>query len=107
MSGNRKFLFIYDGYRSRMSLQPLTTFEQGGVNAFALPSHTSGSTQPLGVGVNQPLKWQLNPTIRRVCFLHTDIAFDIFDLCRFMTSAYFRAFPGHIICKAFAKTGIL
>ena len=84
----------------------MTTFEQGGIIAFALPAHTSGSTQPLDVGVFQPFKSQLNTTIRRVCSVYTDNVFDVFDLCRFMTSAYTCAFTGDIIRKSFVKTGI-
>ena len=105
-SGTRKFLLLYDAYRIHMSLQALTTFEQGGIMAFALPAHTSGSTQPLDVGVFQPFKSQLNTTIRRVCSVYTYNVFDLFDLCRFMTSAYTCAFTGDIIRKSFAKTGI-
>ena len=105
-SGNRKFLLLYDAYRSHMSLQALKTFEQGGIVAFALPAHTSGSTQPMDVGVFQPFKSQLNTTIRCVCSVYMDNVFDVFDLCRFMTSAYTCAFTGDIIRKSFAKTGI-
>ena len=42
---------MYDGYRSHMSLQVLTTFELGGIFVFALPAHTSGSTQPPDISV--------------------------------------------------------
>lgn len=53
-ANNRKVLLIYDAYRSQMHFQALKVLDEGGVIAFSLPAHTSGTIQPLDVGVFGP-----------------------------------------------------
>lgn len=52
----RKELLIYNGYPSHMTLASLEILDAGGVIAYALPSHTSGTTQPLELAVFGPWK---------------------------------------------------
>ena len=56
--GNLKVLLLYDGYRSHMSLVVLELFRNNNFIAYALPTHTSGTTQPLDVGLTSPCKYR-------------------------------------------------
>ena len=48
--GRRVFL-IYDGYRSHMNLRALSLSRDNDTIVYALPTHTSGKTQPLDVAL--------------------------------------------------------
>ncbi len=65
-------LLIYDGYRSHMSFQALKILLDGNVEAYALPSHTSGITQPLDVSVFAPFKHHINKELykKRLFYWH-------------------------------------
>ena len=64
---DRKVLFLYDGYRSHISYEALKILDDGNVIAFALPAHTSGTTQPLDVGIFGPYKANINRHLLETC----------------------------------------
>ena len=63
----RKVLLLYDGYRSHMSNEALKVLDDGNVLAFALPAHTSGTTQPLDVGIFNPFNANINRLLPYMC----------------------------------------
>jgi hypothetical protein len=102
----RKVLLIYDGYRSHLGLEALKTLMVCGVLAYALPAHTSGTTQPLDVNVFSPFKQALNKHIQ---FLSTSTGYalyDVFDFAKMMRAAFDAAFTIQNIKSAFRKTGL-
>ena len=56
LQNDRWVLFIYDGYKSHLDIRAFEALKEAGVIAYALPAHTSGSTQSLGVAVFSPFK---------------------------------------------------
>ena len=62
-AGGRKVLLILDGYRGHMTYPVLRLFDASGIIVYALPAHTSGSTQPLDVSVFGPFKEYLRVSI--------------------------------------------
>eukprot|EP00171_Calliarthron_tuberculosum_P001809 IDg1809t1 len=107
---NRKVLLLYDGYRSHMSLKALQILQRGNVETYALPAHTSGTTQPLDVSIFSPFKHYINeslyknmPSTIQQDELSQEIS--IFDLCRSFKEAYEKAFTIGNIVKGFEKTG--
>ena len=105
-SGGRKVFLMYDGYRSHMGIRVLEILKAGGIIAYALPTHTSGKTQPLDVGAFGPFKQHLNRLIHETSEACAARPMDLFDLMKLMRSAYECAFPRSNIQKAFKKSGI-
>lgn len=103
---NRKVLLTYDGYRSHMSIEALEILEEGGVIAYALPAHTSGTTQPLDVGVFSPFKSAYREELRLVTSAAEERKLDEFDFARILTAAYQKSFAYHNIINAFRKAGL-
>ena len=99
-------LLLYDAYRSHMSLESLTILEEGGVIAFALPAHTSGTTQPLDAGLFQPFKNEINRVIDTISPVSDDAGLDIFDLCKVLKRSYEDVFIPYNMRKAFMKSGV-
>lgn len=105
---DRKVLLTYDGYRSHMSVDTLELFRENNIIAYALPAHTSGSTQPLDVAVFAP--WKNN--FREM--LETFVAgkpvleqvVDEFDVCELLSKAYTNAFTPENIRSGFRGAGI-
>jgi hypothetical protein len=64
-----------------MKIQALNTFASGGVIAYTLPAHTSGTTQPLDVAVFGPFKSYLNDTMSRCSRYELGAVYDEFDFC--------------------------
>ena len=62
-AGGRKVLLTLDVYRSHMGVKSMCHFEERGVLCYAIPSHTSGKTQPAGVCLFGSFKQQLNSAI--------------------------------------------
>lgn len=104
----RKVLLIFDGYRSHMGLEVLQCLEHRGVIAYALPSHTSGTTQPLDVGILRPLKAHLDNTIQKfsVIGLPAQPVYDVFDCLTFITNAYSVSMTSYNIISTFGATGL-
>lgn len=105
-ANNRKVLLIYDAYRSHMHFQALKVLDEGGVIAFALPAHTSGTMQPLDVSVFAPWKSHIDKVLSSMCTPGTDNVFDVFDFCKIMKAAYCDAFTKENIQSGFQKTGL-
>jgi hypothetical protein len=105
-AGGRKFLLLYDGYRSHMNIQALDAFASGGVIAYTIPAHTSGTTQPLDVAVFGPFKSYLNDTMSRRYRSELGAVYDEFDFCAMLRTAFLHAFTSDTIRSAFANTGI-
>ncbi len=73
-----------------MSFQALKMLSDGNVEAYALPSHTSGITQPLDVSVFAQFKHHINEELYNNASstdsrFHPEISF--FDLCRVFRKA--------------------
>lgn len=89
-----------------MHLQALRVLDEGGVIAFALPAHTSGTMQPLDVSVFGPWKAHVDNVLNRMCAPGSDNVFDVFDFCKIMKAAYSNGFTRHNIQSGFRKTGL-
>ena len=62
-AGGRQVLFILDGYRGHMMYPVLRLFDASGIIVYALPAHTSGSTQALDASVFGSFKEHLRVSI--------------------------------------------
>ena len=100
---DRKVLLLYEGYRSHMSYEALKILDIGNVIAFALPAHTSGTTQPLDVGIFGPYKGNINRRLLETCSTVDNTVYAVFDLPRILKEAYVLSFKVQNICHAFAK----
>ena len=105
-AGSRKLLLLYDAYRSHMSFEALSMLDRGGIFTYAIPSHTSGATQPLDVGTFGRSKQRVNEVLRNVSFATRDNALDVFDICNVMREAYQETFIPRIIKGSFEKSGV-
>jgi hypothetical protein len=85
-------LLTYDGYRSHLAVEALEMLVDAGVIVYALPAHTSGSTQPLDVAVSGPFKQAMNGTIHSVSRTATAPVFDEFDFALLLKRTYEVAF---------------
>jgi DDE superfamily endonuclease len=105
-TNGRKVLLIYDGYRSHLGLEVLKTLMNCSVLAYALPAHTSGTTQPLDVGIFSPFKQALNKHTHCLSATTGYAPFDVFDFAKMMSAAFDDAFTIQNIKSAFRKTGL-
>ena len=105
-ANGRKVLLILDGYRCHMIYKVLKLLESNGVIVFALPAHTSGSTQPLDVSIFGPFKEYLRGCIQRMSSPLVTNCYDVFDYLNIMSEAYRQAFTYKNIKSGFAKTGL-
>lgn len=105
-SGGKPFLLLYDGYRSHLSHRVLSLFEKNNIIAYALPSHTSGRTQPLDISTFGPFKLFLNRTIITTGQRSDCRPFDLFDFVNMMTGAYNASFIATNIKNGFSRAGI-
>ena len=105
LENGRKVLLIYDGYKSHLDIRVLETLKEAGVIAYALPAHTSGTTQPLDVAVFAPFKAALkDQLLRSAQSWATTLSLN--DFASIITEAYDRAFTRVNIKSGFRKTGI-
>lgn len=106
--GGRKVLLIYDGYRSHMGIRALETLRSGGVIAYALPAHTSGTLQPLDVGTFRAFKDNLKNIVSELSSSESgDMAsYDTFDFLKMMKVAHEEAFTRANIKSCFREAGL-
>ncbi len=104
---NRKVLLVYDGYRSHMSFKALKILSDGNAEVFALPSHTSGITQPLDVSVISAFKQHINEQLYTSSSTLTGAQKErtILNLCFIFWCAYDMAFTRKNIRNGFEKPG--
>ena len=105
-ANGRKALLVYDGYRIHLGVKRLEKLKTGNVIAYCLPAHTSGTTQPLDVGLFRPFKQYLNEIVYAAEEAHEDAVFDVFDLLYMIKDAYEKAFTRVNIVSGFKKAGI-
>lgn len=105
-NNNRKVLLTYDGYRSHLGMKALNILQKGNVIAYCLPSHTSGKTQPLDVGVFGPFKSNISAEVLRATRTFADPTFDQFDLLHMIRQAFEKTFTTSVISSAFRKSGM-
>eukprot|EP00171_Calliarthron_tuberculosum_P021386 IDg21386t1 len=110
-ANGRKVLLVYDGYRAHMTLRCLNILKDGNLEAYAIPAHTSGTTQPLDVTVFGPFKKAINDFLSRMSrrsLGRTEAAskVSLYDMCRAFTAAYNLAFSWANIVAGFEKTGL-
>lgn len=104
--GGQNILLVYDGYRSHLSLEVLTEFHNNNDVVYALPSHTSGKTQPLDSVLFSAFKGALNKTVH-ACMGNLDQhAIDIFDMCKIIRQAYETSFTNKNIRASFLRCWI-
>ena len=77
--------FVYDGYRSHLSLNALKTLSDGKVLAYYLPAHKRCTTQLLDRGGLCPFKRASSMAVDEAASTMSFPDFDIFDLLRLMT----------------------
>ena len=102
----QKVLLLYDGYRSHMSLKALEILKANNIIAYALPSHTSATAQPLDVSVFNSFKHFLRKSIKAATKSVDSTEYDLFDLCIFIRDAYERSFTRENILSSFSRTGV-
>ena len=103
---NRKVLLIYDGYRSHMSLRVLELFSSNNIIAYALPSHTSGKTQPCDTVLFGAFKQALNQVISELMAPDRDDVWTMYEFCSMMKTAYENSFTPSNIRSSFRRAGI-
>ena len=64
-ANGRKVLLVYDGYQSHLDFKLHEKLKTGNVIVYCLPAHTSGTTQPLDVGLFRPFKQYHNQLVWR------------------------------------------
>lgn len=91
-----------------MGLEVLQVLEHGGVIAYALPAHTSGTTQPLDVGLFGPFKSHVDNAINSISAtgLDSDKPYDCFDFLKLLTEAYNSAMTPSNVRSAFRRSGL-
>ncbi|CDF36103.1 unnamed protein product [Chondrus crispus] len=102
----RKVLLVYDGYRSHMGLKIFEIVREGNIIAYALPAHTSGTTQPLDLHVFRSSKENLNTKIAQTGMHVVNMELDTFDFLRLITAPYATSFTRDNVLKSFAASGI-
>lgn len=65
-ASRRKVLILYDGYKSHMTFNALNILSSGNIEAYSLPSNTSGTTQPSDMSVFYPYKIYINEYLYRI-----------------------------------------
>ena len=101
-----KVLLVYDGYRSHMSFKALDILRRGNVVVYALPAHTSGTTQLLDVAISSPWKVSCREYLRKEGATRPVVELDLFGSCRLLKQAYKKAFSTDNIRAGFRKTGL-
>ena len=99
-------LLIYDGYRSHLSLQVQEEFSKTRVIVCALPSHTSGKTQPLDMVMFAAFKAAVNKTFHQCTGFARDGTIDFFGLCNIMRVSYEAVFIRKNVKAAFRRSGL-
>lgn len=102
----RKVLLTYDGYRSHMSMAVLSVLRQGGVIAYCLPAHTSGTTQPLDLTVFSCLKHYYGEGLRKMAAASFNKTYDMFDFCDLITYVYRKAVEPAARRAGFSRAGL-
>ena len=105
-ANGRHVLLVFDGYSAHMSLRVLELFSENRVQVYALPAHTSGSTQPLDVVAFSVFKRELNEVISMTLQAGTQHELDMYSFCALMTKAYHKTFTRDIIISSFRRSGL-
>ncbi|PXF48906.1 hypothetical protein BWQ96_01248 [Gracilariopsis chorda] len=103
----RKFLLIYDGYQSHLWIPFLELFREAGIIAYAIPSHTSGTTQSVDVSVFSLFKTRFGMLIEQ-CTKERPAhdVYDELDFCHVLTRTYENKFTDMNIKVGFQKKGV-
>ena len=105
-ANDRYILLIFDGYGAHMSLRVLELFRRNRIIAYALPAHTSGTTQPLDVVMFSEYKRELNNAIAATLKTADADQLDMFQYCALMTYAYNRNFTRSNIEASFRRASL-
>ena len=84
----RNVLLIYNAYRSHISLEVLEVFLRNDIVVYALPSHSSGKTQPLDFVLFTAFKGALNNAVSSCSGFCDGRTLDLFHLCPVMGKPY-------------------
>ena len=105
-ANGRKLLFIYDGYRSHMSLTVLHLFADNNIVVYALSAHTSGKTQPLDVVASSVFKKKLSDLRFESTgrFVHRPTT--VFAFTDMLIAAYHETFTSNNIQSSFVRSGV-
>ena len=105
-ANNSQVLLVYDGYRSHMGLKVFETFREGNGMAYALPSHTGGTTQALDPYVFRSFKESLKMPIPQTSQPSASVEYDTFHFLLLISAAYRKAFMKDNVFKSFAAPSI-
>ena len=103
---DREVLLICDGCHSHIGYKVISTLQKGNVIPYCLPAHTSGTTQPPDFGIFSPFKYYLQEGMYAVARTDRTMENGQFDLARFVTQAYYKAFSPENIKSAFSPENI-
>ena len=102
----RHVLLVYDGYGAHMALRVIELFKHNRIVAYALPSHTSGKTQPLDVVAFAVFKRELNAAISRLVQAKSQTELDMYEYCAVLKHAYHASFTHNNIVASFRRSGL-
>ena len=89
-TSGRKFLLIFEAHRCHMTIRALQYFAENNVVVYALPSNTSGKTQPCDRGLFGKFKQDLNFAISNAAAGDITRVIDQFELRAMIRYAYQR-----------------
>lgn len=102
----RKVLLTYDGYQSHLSLNVLELLQSNNVIVYALPSHTSGKTQPCDCVLFSSSKHHVSQSLHNCVLANPDSVFDVYDFCSIIRHSYERAMTGENIRASIRRSGL-
>jgi len=102
----RYTLLIYNAYRSYLSLAVLEFFAANNIVVYALPTHTSGKTQPLDVVIFGVFKSYLRDILLSAVAVHQLHTYTMYEYCSAITAAWYKAFTRSNIQASFERAGI-
>ena len=105
--GGRKVQLIFDAYRSNMLLSALQLLNENRIEAYAIPPHTPGLTQPLEVAIFSSFKWYIKELLYQSAPLPSQRSkIDKFELLQTLKKAYDLAISRSYTVHEFEATGL-
>ncbi|PXF43024.1 hypothetical protein BWQ96_07272 [Gracilariopsis chorda] len=103
-----KILLIYEGYRSHLDIQIWEMLAKSTFIAYALPAHTSGTTQPLDVAIFPSLNYHYRARLEKVyrsrCRARKPM--NDFDVSQIISKAYTLSLTNYNINSRLSRCGI-
>ena len=105
-TGDKKILLTFDRHRCHMSVRVLEYLRRNNIVVYAIPSHSSGKTQPLDTCVFRNLKHHVNQLVSETITPSHHTGMVVYELCATIKMAYIYAFTPRCIISAFKSFGL-